>query len=157
MVKYLVGSVLVLLLAAAVVFYMVKRPGVAEKVDAAANVPGGKIEKAEIVKDPNSDMYYLKITDMQLAGGMKQGDTICDANVDIYFPTESDAKLVLKNRNNIAPFLASGLVNRTPTDAMMYETQDEMAKALVDGYAKKFNIKTIKGMIFSSITCGVRQ
>jgi len=157
MVKYLVGSVLVLLLAAGLVFYMVKRPGVAEKVDAAANVPGGKIEEAEIVKDATNNFYYLKITNMQLAGGMKKGDTICDANVDIYFPTESDAKLVLKNRNNIAPMLASGLVGRTATDAMMHETQDEMAKALIDGYAEKYNIKTIQSVIFASLTCGVRQ
>jgi flagellar basal body-associated protein FliL len=150
--KYLLGSIVVALIAFLVVNFALKNSAVSKKIDEAADVPSGEFDSLNITE--NSDgTYTLNLSDVKLFSSKVGTKIVCKGNIGIVFPREKDAKLVLKFRHNIAPMLAKPLRGMTPDEASTKEGEDIMVQSLKDGYAAQYNITTFKDVIFNDFSC----
>lgn len=102
MIKYLTGSVIVLIIAYFVVIYGVKQTGVNEVFDEAMDVPIGEFDSMGINEaEPESDGYVLYMKNLRLYESRDKKGTVCSTDLQIYFPERKNAKLVMKLRYNI--------------------------------------------------------
>ncbi|MCD8553306.1 hypothetical protein [Seleniivibrio sp.] len=154
--KYLIGSVLVALIAFLFVNYALKNSEISKKIDEATDVPSGDFSSIDI-KENADGTYALEMTGAKLYSSRVGTRTMCSGDINIIFPREKDAKLVLKFRHNIAPMLAKPLRGIDPDEAVTKEGKDIMAQSLKDGYAAQYNIKTIKDVIFKNFSCTTIQ
>ncbi len=154
--KYLLGSVLVALMALLFVNYAVKNSDVSKKIDEATDVPSGEFDAISI-RENTDGTYSLVLSDVKLYSSRVGTRTMCQGNLDIVFPREKDAKLVLKFRHNIAPLLAKPLRGIEPDEAVTKEGKDIMIQSLKDGYAAQYNIKTFKDVKFHDFSCTKTQ
>ena len=154
MVKYITGSIVVLIIAFIVVTLGVEKSGVSEQVEKAMNVPIGEfdtmgIRKATIEKEG----YILYFDGLRLYENRDKIGTMCSTNLEIYFPKKKNAKLVMKLRYNVGPFLAKPLRGMTPKDALIPDSQYKMISSLKDGYAKQYGITNMEKVILKDFTC----
>lgn len=150
--KYLLGSVIVAVIAFLFVNYALKNSEVSKKIDEATDVPSGEFDTINI-KENTDGTYSLVLSDVKLYSSRIGTRTVCKGNLDIVFPREKDAKLVLKFRHNIAPLLAKPLRGIEPDEAVTKEGEEIMTQALKDGYASQYNIKTIQDVKFHDFSC----
>lgn len=148
------GSVVVLILAYFVVSYGVSKSGINETMDEAMDVPIGEfgtmgIEEAET----ESEGYVLYMNDLKLYESREKTGTMCSANLQIYFPKKKNAKLVMKLRYNIGPFLAKPLREMTAAEALKPESRYMMINSLKEGYAERYGITNITKVMLNDFTC----
>lgn len=154
--KYLLGSVIVAVIAFLFVNYALKNSEVSKKIDEATDVPSGEFDAVNI-KANTDGTYSLVLSDVKLYSSRIGTRTVCKGNLDIVFPREKDAKLVLKFRHNIAPLLAKPLRGIEPDEAVTKEGKDIMIQSLKDGYAAQYNIKAFKDVKFHDFSCTKSQ
>jgi hypothetical protein len=147
MVKYFLGSIIVLGIALLIVNFSIKKTGLSG--DEMMDVPGGEYENIIIKKAATEeDGYVLLLEEMQLFENRhKTGIT------SIYFPTKKNAKLVMKHRHAIMPFMAKTIRGMTIKEALKPETQYAMIKSLKDGYAKKYGITNMTKVLIEDYSC----
>lgn len=154
MIKYLTGSVIVLIIAYFVVIYGVKQTGVNEVFDEAMDVPIGEFDSMGINEaEPESDGYVLYMKNLRLYESRDKKGTVCSTDLQIYFPERKNAKLVMKLRYNIGPFLAKPLREMTAREAVMPENQYKLINSLKDGYAERYKITNMTKVILNNFTC----
>jgi hypothetical protein len=154
MIKYLMGSVIVFILAYFVVTISVKQTGIADNFDEAMDVPIGEFGSMGIRKaDVKEDGYILYMDHLNLYESRDKHGTTCATNLEIYFPKKKNAKLVMKLRYNVGVFLAKPLREMTAQEAIMPEGQDAMINSLKNGYAKSYGIENITKVIMKDFTC----
>lgn len=155
--KYLLGSVLVFVIAAYLVNFGIKRTQMDAKIDEAMDVPYGEYDALGI-KNADADGWMLFLDNMRLYSSRKGTGTFCQAErVKIFFPEEKNAKLVMKLRYNLGPFLAKPLRDISAQDALKPESQELMIKSLKDGYAAQYGLKTMTKVLIENLTCKEMQ
>jgi len=154
MIKYLSGSIIVLLIAYFVVTFSVKHSGVNKRFDEAMDVPFGEFSSMGIKKaDAEEDGYLLYLNNLNLYESRDKKGTNCSTNLEIYFPLKKNAKLVMKLRYNVGVFLAKPLREMTAKEALMPDGQYAMIKSLKEGYAKRYKIENMTKVIMKDFTC----
>ncbi len=158
MFKYLFGSVLVFVIAFYVVNYGLKSSTMTERIDEAMDVPYGEYDSLRITKaDEKEDGWVLSLGNLRMYASRTGKGTMCSSDVKIYFPTEKNAKLVMKLRYNLGPFLAKPLRDMSPQTALKPDSQYAMMQSLKDGYANQYGIKTMTRIEFSGFSCKQMQ
>lgn len=152
MIKYLFGSVLVFVIAFYVVSYGINKTKMSKTVDEAMNVPFGEYNGMAIKKQ--GDGYTLNLDKMRLYSTRKGEGVMCSGDVKLLFNKEKEAKLVMKFRYNIGPFMAEPLRSMTPAQAASEAGKAKLVKSLQAGYAAQYGIKTIRNVEFSGFSCG---
>lgn len=154
MIKYLTGSVLVLIIAYFVVTYSVQYTGADRKFDEAMDVPTGEFGSMGIEKAENEeDGYVLYMKGLTLYESRSKIGTTCSTDLQIYFPERKNAKLVMKLRYNVAVFLAKPLREMTAREAVMPDNQYKMINSLKNGYAERYKISNMTKVIMNDFTC----
>jgi len=152
MIKYFLGSLVVLIISTVIVYYSVNNTVVAEKSELARGVPVGEYEGMSINKADN-DEYILSIDNLHLYQSREKQGTSCTTDVKIYFPKKKNAKLVMKLRYNIGPFMAKAIKDLSVSEALKPDTQYKMISSLKEGYAKKYGIKNMTKVILEDYSC----
>jgi len=154
MIKYLTGTVIVLIIAYLVVTYSVKMSGVDENFNQAMDVPIGEFDSMGIRKaEEKEDGYVLYMDGLRLYESRNKQGTMCSTNLEIYFPLKKNAKLVMKLRYNVGPFLAKPLREITAQEALQHENQYKMISSLKNGYAERYGIENMTKVILKDFTC----
>lgn len=154
MIKYLAGSVIVLIIAYFVVTFGISRSGVTEKIDEAMDVPIGEFDSMGIRQaDLEEDGFVLYMDGLRLYRSRDKKGTMCSTNLEIYFPEQKNAKLVMKLRYNVGPFLAKPLRDMTAREALMPDSQYRMITSLKEGYANQYGITNMTKVILKDFTC----
>lgn len=154
MIKYLAGTVIVLLIAYFAVTFGVKHSGMEQKIDEAYDVPIGEFDSMGIRQaELEEDGYVLYMDGLRLYQSRDKKGTMCSTNLEIYFPEQKNAKLVMKLRYNIGPFLAKPLRGMTAKEALMPDSQYQMINSLKEGYANQYGIKNMTKVILKDFTC----
>ncbi|PLX65753.1 MAG: hypothetical protein C0602_13565 [Denitrovibrio sp.] len=154
MVKYLTGSVIVLIIAYFVVIYGVKETGVEQTLEEAMDVPSGEFVSMGIDKAENEeDGYVLYMEGLTLYERRDKVGTSCYTNLQIFFPERKNAKLVMKLRYNVPVFLAKPLREMTAREAVMAENQYKLINSLKDGYADRYKITNMTKVILNDFSC----
>ena len=154
--KYLLGSVLVFVIAAYLVNFGIKRTQMDAKIDEAMDVPYGEYDALGIKKADGGE-WMLFMDNMRLYASRKGTGTMCTTQVKIFFPEEKNAKLVMKFRYNLGPFLAKPLREMTPEQALKPDSQYKMIQSLKDGYAAQYGIKTMTKVLLEDFSCKTMQ
>lgn len=154
--KYLLGSVLVFAIAAYLVYFGMTRTQMDGKIDEARDVPYGEYDSLGI-KKADADGWMLFLDNARLYSSRKGTGTMCTGNVKIFFPEEKNAKLVMKLRYNIGPFLAKPLREMSPEEALKPESQKRMVQSLKDGYAAQYGLKTMTKVLLENFSCKTMQ
>jgi len=154
MIKYLLGSVIVFLISLILVYYGVNKTGIADKAEEAMDVPIGEFDSMGIKEAADSaDGYMLYMNGLRLYENRDKKGTMCTADLEIYFPEKKNAKLVMKLRYNIGPFLAKPLRGMTASQALMPDSQYSMIDSLKDGYAKQYGITNMQKVVLNDFFC----
>jgi len=154
MIKYLTGSVIVMIIAYFVVTYGVKQTGVSDRFDEAMDVPTGEFVSMGIDEAENkADGYVLYMKGLTLYESRDKKGTTCSTDLQIYFPERKNAKLVMKLRYNIPVFLAKPLREMTAREAVMPDNQYKLINSLKDGYANRYKIKNMTKVIMDGFSC----
>lgn len=154
MFKYLTGSVVVLIIAYAIVTFSIKKTGADQKFDEAMDVPTSEYESMGIRKaEKEEDGYVLWLENMNLYENRDKTGTTCSTNLEIYFPIKKNAKLVMKLRYNIGVYLAKPLREMTAKEAMMPEGQYKMINSLKDRYRERYKIDNMTKVVLNDFTC----
>lgn len=154
MIKYLSGTVIVLILAYIVVTYSIKQTGADDRFDEAMDVPFGEFTSMGIREaDKEEDGYLLHLDNLTLFESRDRKGTTCNTNLEIYFPLKKNAKLVMKLRYNVGVFLAKPLREMTATEALLPEGQYKMIHSLKDGYKNRYKIDNMTKVVMKNFTC----
>lgn len=149
------GTVLALILAFYVVNFGLHKTRMSQTMQAALDVPWGEYKSMSINKE--KDGYSLRMNGMSLYSTKKQKAVVCTSDIRLMFAKESEAKLVMKFRYNVGPFMAKALRKMTPEQAQTDKGKAMMVKTLKDGYAAQYGIKSIRTVEFSGLSCGVGE
>jgi hypothetical protein len=79
--------------------------------------------------------------------------TSCSTDLEIFFPTMKNAKLVMKLRYNVGPFLAKPLREMTSAEALLPDNQYKLIQSLKDGYAKQYGITNMTKIVLNNFSC----
>lgn len=154
MVRYLLGSLIVLFIAYYSVSYVINKSGVKKEEQAVMDVPTGEFDTMGIRQaKPESEGYVLYFNGLRLYQSRTKKGTMCSTDLEIYFPEKKNAKLVMKHRYGVGPYLAMPLKDMTAQQALLPENQYKMINSLKHGYATHYGIKNMTKVILKSFTC----